>query len=122
MRLLLDQGLPRSAADGLRQAGHEAAHAGDIGLGTAPDSDIIKLARRDGFVIVTLDADFHTQIALEGAASPSVIRIRQEGLRAEPLVALLTGILDSCADDLARGALVSATSDEARIRLLPIGE
>jgi hypothetical protein len=31
--------------------------------------------------ICTLDADFHSILAVAGAASPSVVRIRQQGLR-----------------------------------------
>jgi predicted nuclease of predicted toxin-antitoxin system len=122
MRLLLDQGLPRSAADRLRRAGHEAVHTGEIGLATASDSDIIKRARRDGSVVITLDADFHAEIALEGAAKPSVIRVREEGLRAEALVELLLEVIRSCEKELDRGAFVSATRAEARIRVLPIGK
>jgi predicted nuclease of predicted toxin-antitoxin system len=121
MKLLLDQGLPRSAADGLRRAGHDAVHTGEIGLARSSDSDIIEHARRDGRVIVTLDADFHTQIALEDVASPSVIRIREEGLRADALVQLLVEVMRSCGEDLAKGAFVPATRDQARVRGLPIG-
>jgi predicted nuclease of predicted toxin-antitoxin system len=42
-------------------------------------------ARREGRVIVTLDADFHALLALSNAATPSVVRLRIEGLRARPL-------------------------------------
>jgi predicted nuclease of predicted toxin-antitoxin system len=122
MKLLLDQGLPRSAVDGLRRAGHDTMHTGEVGLASAGDSEIIEHARRDGWVIVTLDSDFHAQIALEDVASPSVIRIREEGLRAEALVRLLLEVIRSCGDDLAKGAFVSATREQARVRTLPIGK
>ena len=121
MKLLLDQGLPRSAANALREAGHVAAHAGEIGLATATDSDIIERARSEDWIIVTLDADFHAQIVLDERASPSVIRIREEGLRAEALVHLLLEIIRTCGDDLVKGAFVSATREQARVRCLPIG-
>lgn len=122
MKILLDQGLPRSAAEDLRRAGHEAVHAGEVGFATASDADIIDHARRGGWVVVTLDADFHSQIALEGALSPSVIRIREDGLRSEALVRLLLDIIRSCGEDVAKGAFVSATREQARIRNLPIGK
>jgi hypothetical protein len=35
MKLLLDQGLPRSSAAILREAGFDAVHAGEISLATA---------------------------------------------------------------------------------------
>ncbi len=82
MKLLLDQGLPRSAAGLLRQAGLDTVHTGEIGLATAEDQLILDQARESGRVVVTLDADFHTLLTLSGAVSPSVIRIRIEGLNA----------------------------------------
>ncbi len=76
MRLLLDQGLPRSAVEILSQSGVETVHVGDIGLASADDLAIIDYAEQHGQVVVTLDADFHAHLAISGAAKPSVIRIR----------------------------------------------
>jgi predicted nuclease of predicted toxin-antitoxin system len=83
MKLLLDQGLPRSTVVHLRKQGIEAAHVGDKGLATASDSTILECGRQEGMVVVTLDADFHALLALSGLTGPSVIRIRIEGLRGE---------------------------------------
>ena len=60
MKLLLDQGLPRSAAALLRDVGIDAIHVGEIGLQIAEDTEIIQRAREEEQVVVTLDADFHT--------------------------------------------------------------
>lgn len=57
IRLLLDQGLPRSAVRILREHGLDAVHVGDIGAATATDAEILDLARRQHRIIVTLDAD-----------------------------------------------------------------
>lgn len=75
-RLLLDQGLPRSSVAKLRDAGVDAVHAGDVGLSRATDSEILQYAVENDRVVVTLDADFHTMLALQEASSPSVVRIR----------------------------------------------
>jgi predicted nuclease of predicted toxin-antitoxin system len=64
MRLLLDQGLPRSTVHHLDAAGVESAHVGEKGLATASDAKIIDFARQGGWIVVTLDADFHTLLAL----------------------------------------------------------
>ena len=120
MRLLLDQGLPRSTVLHLRVKGIEAIHVGDKGLATAADSKILDCGRREGFVVVTLDADFHALLALGGLTGPSVIRMRIEGLRGENLARLLFTVLQVCTDDLLKGAMVSVTENGIRIRHLPV--
>ncbi|NET57980.1 MAG: hypothetical protein F6K47_18040 [Symploca sp. SIO2E6] len=47
MRLLLDQGLPRSASILLREAGIDTIHVAEIGLSSAEDSEILQKARKD---------------------------------------------------------------------------
>ena len=59
MKLLLDQGLPLSAATLLRSEGIDTIH-GEIGMSEAEDVEIIQRAREERRVIATLDADFHT--------------------------------------------------------------
>ena len=68
MKLLLDQGLPRSTAELLRQKGLDAVHTGECGLSTAPDDAILAAGRAQGRTVVTLDSDFHTILALEEAS------------------------------------------------------
>lgn len=53
MKLLLDQGLPRSAARLLREDGIDTLHVGEIGLSTASDNEILRRGREDERVIVT---------------------------------------------------------------------
>lgn len=120
MRLLLDQGLPRSTVFHLHNAGIEAVHVGDRGLATASDSKILDIGRQEGRVVVTLDADFHALLALSGVTGPSVIRIRIEGLRSEDLAGLLVNVMKVCRDDLAKGAAVSVTENGVRVRQLPL--
>ena len=120
MKLLLDQGTPRSAASLLRQAGLDAVHTGEIGLAEAEDVQIIERAAGEERVVVTLDADFHSHLAQAQARKPSVIRIRIEGLRAEEFAGLLQNVLRQCAEDLAAGAMVSVNDFQIRVRRLPI--
>jgi predicted nuclease of predicted toxin-antitoxin system len=107
MKLLLDQGLPRSAANLLTTAGIETIHVDDIGLSAATDSEILSRAKADGSTIVTLDADFHALLALSVADAPSAIRIRIESLKAQALKDLLLIVLQECQEDLQAGAIVT---------------
>lgn len=120
IRALLDQGLPRSAARLLSEAGWDVVHVGDLGLAAAPDTLILERARVENRIVVTLDADFHRLLAISGAKSPSVVRIRVEGLTATPLVRLLTDALTRIGQALDAGAMVTVTAKTVRIHALPI--
>lgn len=120
MKLLLDQGLPRTTAAILRGEGVDATHTGEIGMSTAEDAEIIERAKNENRIVVTLDADFHALVALSGDLSPSVIRIRIERLRAEKLAELLGVILNQCCQDLQSGALMTVYPHRLKLRRLPI--
>jgi predicted nuclease of predicted toxin-antitoxin system len=120
IRLLLDQGLPRSSAKLLSDAGWDVSHVGDLGLSKADDSQILDFARRENRICVTLDADFHALLATSGAASPSVIRIRREGLNAKAMAELLTTIWPRIEDAIASGVLITITEHSLRLRGLPV--
>ena len=121
MKLLLDQGLPRSAAALLSDRGFDTVHAGDIGLAAAPDALIIERARDEGRTIVTLDADFHALIALVGGSGPSVIRIREQGLKGPDLASVVAETVGLCQADLKSGAVVTVRGGSVRVRRLPVG-
>ncbi|MGL5834838.1 MAG: DUF5615 family PIN-like protein [Waterburya sp.] len=120
MKLLLDQGLPLSAAALLRDAGIDTLHVGEIEMSKAEDSDIIQRAKDEGRVVATLDADFHTLLALDIAIAPSVIRIRIERLRAQALTDLLLKVIAECEKDLEQGSAITVESSRIRIRRLPL--
>jgi predicted nuclease of predicted toxin-antitoxin system len=120
MKLLLDQGLPRSAATLISEAGIDTIHVAEIGLSAADDIDILQRARDDDRVVVTLDADFHALLALSAATSPSVIRIRIERLRAQALTNLLLTVLDEVAEYLEQGVVVTVEPSRVRLRRLPL--
>jgi predicted nuclease of predicted toxin-antitoxin system len=120
IRLLLDQGLPRSASTLLAQAGWDVIHLSDIGMSRADDLDILRQARTDARICVTLDADFHSLLAISGERGPSVIRIRKEGVDATALAALLQRIWPGVEEALTGGAMVTVTDRSVRVRPLPI--
>ena len=120
--LLLDQGLPRSSTTHLEKLGIAARHASDLGLSTASDEAILAYALRQKMMIVTLDADFHRQLALSGARGPSVIRVRMEGLKSREIASLLARVLEQCGSSLESGAMVTVTESNLRVRNLPLVE
>jgi predicted nuclease of predicted toxin-antitoxin system len=120
MKLLLDQGLPRSTARLLREKGIDAVHVSEIDYSTSEDAVILERGREEDSTVVTLDADFHALLALSGATSPSVIRIRIEGLKGETAANLIRTVLMQCEEDLKQGAVVTVEPGRIRIRRLPL--
>lgn len=92
INILLDQGLPRSAATILHDEGWNVLHTDEIGLSRYTDKQILEYAQSEQRIIITLDSDFHAILALTNAPAPSVIRIRLEGLRGPELALLIKRI------------------------------
>jgi len=120
IRLLLDQGLPRSTVRHLEESGLDVLHVADIGQSRASDVEITALAVGEGRTIVTLDSDFHRLLAISGASAPSVIRIRREGLRGSDVAALIGQVLERLGDQIERGAMVTVTERTVRLHRLPL--
>ena len=122
IKILLDQGLPRSAVKILNNKGLDVIHTGDVGLSRATDRKILEYARKENRIIITLDSDFHTILATENAASPSVIRVRRERLKGPDFSKLLINIFPKIQDALLDGAMVTVTENSIRIRHIPLLE
>lgn len=120
IRLLLDQGLPRSTAKQLVDLGPDVLHVADMGMAPSSDSLTLGFARRERRVCVTLDADFPTQLAVSGATGPSTIRIRVEGLRGPALAELLERIWPLIDTALEQGGTATITERNVRVHRLPI--
>ena len=90
-------------------------------MSAATDIQILEAARAREAVIVTLDADFHAILAVSGANAPSVIRIRQQGLKAAAFMQLLRSILSQHEDDLCHGCMITVKQRKTTCHCLPIG-
>jgi predicted nuclease of predicted toxin-antitoxin system len=121
VRVLVDNPLSPFVASLLRDAGHDAVHVLDYGLHAAPDEAIFERAIQEDRVIVSLDTDFGTLLALGGTRTPSVILLRRHvPRRAGDQVALLLRAFASQSEALGQGAIVVLERDRARVRSLPI--
>jgi predicted nuclease of predicted toxin-antitoxin system len=87
---------------------------------SAEDTEIIQKAKAENRVVVTLDADFHSILALNNFSAPSVIRIRIERLRALALTKLILEVICQCKEELEHGAAVTVEPNRIRIRRLPL--
>jgi predicted nuclease of predicted toxin-antitoxin system len=120
MRFLVDQPVSWRVAQGLCEAGHDAVHVRDLGLGQSSDEDILQRARDESRVIITQDVDFGALLAAAAARDPSVVLLRMsDGRPATQLETLLTQV-SALSKELEAGSIVVIGADNVRIRRLPL--
>ena len=119
-RIVLDQGLPATSVAALLTEGWDVVHVREIEMHEAPDSDILDYAARELRVVITLDRDFPQILALTRAARPSVVLVRQQGLRAPDVAALLESVWREYEAALDQGCVVRVSARGTRARSLPL--
>ena len=120
MRFLVDNALSPAVADGLRQAGHDAAHVRDYGLAAEDDVVIFERAAEEDRVLISADTDFGTILALRKTPKPSVILFRLSIHHPDYQTRLLLANLSDFSADLERGCIAVFEDTRIRLRLLPI--
>lgn len=116
--VLLDQGLPRDAAGQLRRMGVNCTHAGEAGMSTATDTELLEWARVHNAVVVTLDADFHAILAVTCAVTPSVIRVRLQGLNGPALAKLVGETIERHAREIVVGCMITVKHRKTTCHIL----
>ena len=119
-RIVLDQGLPATAAMVLRAEGWDAVHLREIDMHDASDTHILDYAAHESRAVITLDRDFPQILALTRATGPSVVLVRQQRLRAPDVAALLASIWREYEAALDQGYVVRVSARGARARRLPL--
>ena len=117
MKLLLDMNLSPRWVELLNKAGFEAVHWSTIGSGSAADVEIMKIARHEGYVLLTHDLDFGAILAATRGQKPSVVQLRSENLSIEVVGQLVIDALHEVAADLEGGALVTIDPGRTRVRV-----
>lgn len=121
MRLLVDENLSPRVAELLRDAGFDAVHVLDRGLGGAPDASVSALAVSEGRSVVSADSDFATLLAMTQDTAPSLVLLRSgDLLTPQEQAALLIANLPQLAPDLEQGVVLSLSTTHARVRRLPL--
>jgi predicted nuclease of predicted toxin-antitoxin system len=118
VKVLLDQNVFFEIAQCLRDAGVDARHARELGLSRAPDTEILRFAAQNDWVIVTHDDDYHMLLAVGVETRPSVVRLRVV-LPLDEMAATILRTLRTFHEALLVGAAVSVTARGARMHRLP---
>lgn len=104
----------------LRDHGHEAVHAADLGLHRQGDREIIERAKREDRTIVTADLDYPRLLALAEAVEPGVILFRDGQWSEAEVVARMGEILNALPNDELAQSIIVVERDRIRRRRLPI--
>jgi len=120
MRFLIDMPLSPLLAEWLQTEGHEAIHAVHMGLGQAPDKEIIAQARKDNRIIVTADLDYARLLALAGSSSPGIILLRGGNYSDKEMLGLIKRALMTISSDQLLDSIVVVDKKSVRRRRLPI--
>lgn len=108
-------------AEWLRQQGHDALHAGEIGLHRAPDIEIMETAKQEERTILTADLDFHRMLALAQATEPSLVPFRDGNWNEDDVVRRMKDVLDALPERELTNSIVVVDRNSIRRRRLPIG-
>jgi predicted nuclease of predicted toxin-antitoxin system len=122
VRFLVDMPLSPSLAAWLREQGHDAVHAVELGLNHASDVDIMARAKQEARTIVTADLDYPRLLALARVTEPSLILFRDGDWSEADVTARMRDILRTLAEaDIAQSIIV-VDRYRVRRRRLPIEE
>jgi uncharacterized protein (DUF433 family)/predicted nuclease of predicted toxin-antitoxin system len=120
VKFLVDMGVSASTVRALKESGHDAIHAGEIGLDREPDRAILERGRTEGRIVLPFDLDFGDLLAAGGHALPSVIVFRLQDETPTSVASRLTRVIAERHIELSAGAIVVVEDARYRVRRLPI--
>jgi len=118
MKFLVDMPLSPELATWLRSSGHDAVHAGEIGLDRASDVEIIQAAAAQ--TIVTADLDYPRLLATAGLKSPSLILFRDGNWTDAEVVQRMDDVLRMLSESEVAQSIIVVERNRLRRRRLPI--
>ena len=113
-RLLLDENIGKKVALRLRKADWDVASILEESPG-AEDSDVLKRARKEKRIIVTLDQDFGALIFRDSNKHVGVLFLRLEKETTENIFQTISRVLRQCGKNLEKKFTV-ATESQVRMR------
>lgn len=120
MKFIADVNVSRRVVERLREAGFEVTRVTDFMDARSPDDEIILAARRLGAIVISHDQDFTNQLAVSGAATPSLVNVRVSYVDRDRIARSIAETIRAALEDLEAGAIVTLDDHAVRIHRLPI--
>lgn len=106
MKILIDMNLSPDWTAIFEAENVEAVHWSSVGAPNAPDEEIMKYARENGYAVFTHDLDFGAMLALTQATSPSILQVRAQDILPKSIGNVVLTILQKYENELEQGALI----------------
>jgi len=113
VKVLLDSCVWGGAKAELGAHGHDVIWAGDWAADPG-DEEILAIAHREGRILVTLDKDFGELAVVRKQPHSGIVRLVGFGAREQAMACHRLLVLHG--DEIARGALATATQHQLRLR------
>ena len=120
MLILADMPISPKTVEFLKELGHEAVHAADLGLARAADEEIVQRAKADGMAILTEDLDFGAILAVTGELDPGIIILRVGNWGREEIEGRLRTVLGELPEESFVNSIATVDRHRVRFRRLPI--
>lgn len=104
----------------LKERGHEAVHALELGLARASDEVILECARREQRVVVTADLDFPRLLAVTRSEGPGLLLLRGGNYSEQETVDCLRRTLETIPPAELPNSVVVIGKERIRRRRLPL--
>jgi predicted nuclease of predicted toxin-antitoxin system len=104
----------------LREQGHDAVHAAELGLDRAPDFQIVARAQDERRPIVTADLDYPRLLALARTVEPNLILFRDGQWGEADVITRMREVMFALTEAEIVHSIIVVDRDRVRRRRLPI--
>ena len=119
MKFLVDMPLSPALARWLRENGHDAVHAFEVGLASASDEEIAQRARAEDRVVITADLDYMRLLATTRAGKPAVVLFRGGNFSESDMVRMMNRVMGAVQEQHLAASIVVVDRWRVRRRPLP---
>lgn len=116
MKFLVDENLPSEVAEQLREAGHEAATAFELGLVGQADVQLAAVCRRDHRALISLDLDFANTLVYPPADYFGLVVLRLEQQSKPHVLVVTAALMAKLSEEELVGKLWIVDEERIRIR------